>query len=236
MDNDMYCIKCGVALAESEEKCPLCGPRVYHPDLEIPHGDPLFPDNPVRTKQTVSRWGGLFIVTAVFILGIVLPLICNISVSGAVTWSGIVIGAVLVAYTFMVLPFWFKRPNPVVFVPIDFAAAALFLLYMNLRFGGDWFLTFALPTVGCSAAICTAVVALCKYVGKGYLYIFGGAVILSGGAMLLTETLLNSTFGLNDRLVWSIYPFAACLLIGILLIVIAISPALRKTLQKKFFV
>ena len=54
MDNDMYCIKCGVALAESEEKCPLCGTRVYHPDLEIPHGDPLFPDNLGRKGPVCS--------------------------------------------------------------------------------------------------------------------------------------------------------------------------------------
>ena len=31
----MYCIKCGVELADSERVCPLCGTRVFHPDL--PH-------------------------------------------------------------------------------------------------------------------------------------------------------------------------------------------------------
>ena len=26
----MYCIKCGVELADSEKVCPLCGTRVFH--------------------------------------------------------------------------------------------------------------------------------------------------------------------------------------------------------------
>ena len=29
----MYCIKCGVELADSEKRCPLCGTPVFHPDL-----------------------------------------------------------------------------------------------------------------------------------------------------------------------------------------------------------
>ena len=29
----MYCIKCGVKLADTEKKCPLCGTVVYHPEF-----------------------------------------------------------------------------------------------------------------------------------------------------------------------------------------------------------
>ena len=36
----MFCVKCGVALADSEKACPLCGTRVFHPDLPQPQGDP----------------------------------------------------------------------------------------------------------------------------------------------------------------------------------------------------
>ena len=38
----MYCIKCGVELADSEKVCPLCGLKVYHPELEKPQN----PDYP----------------------------------------------------------------------------------------------------------------------------------------------------------------------------------------------
>ena len=29
----MYCVKCGVELADSQRVCPLCGTRVFHPDI-----------------------------------------------------------------------------------------------------------------------------------------------------------------------------------------------------------
>lgn len=232
----MYCIKCGVELADSEKKCPLCFTTVYNPEIEQPYAPPFYPDNQPVRRQTVSKAGAMFIVTAIFALGVVLPFICDLSVNGGATWSGFSMGGVLLLYILAVLPTWFKNPNPVVFVPCDFAACLLYLMYICIYTGGRWFMTFALPVVGALAMICTAVTALCKYIRRGYLYIFGGASILTGGLMLLTELLLNVTFEINEKFVWSFYPFTACLLIGLLLIVIAISPGLRTTLQKKFFV
>lgn len=232
----MYCVKCGVELADSEQVCPLCETRVYHPDIERGSGVPLYPNVKEETTQTVSRSGALFIITSVFALAILLPLICNISVSGAVTWSGYVIGAVLLAYVIAVLPIWFRRPNPVIFVPCDFAACALYLLYISIATDGGWFLSFAFPVVGGAAVIATAVIALCRYVRRGYLYIFGGAIILTGGFAVLIECMLEYTFKSHIKLVWSVYPLAACFIIGLWLIIIAISPKLRKSLQKKFFV
>ena len=32
----MYCVKCGVELADSQRVCPLCGTRVFHPDIPRP--------------------------------------------------------------------------------------------------------------------------------------------------------------------------------------------------------
>ncbi len=232
----MYCIKCGVELADSEERCPLCGLRVYHPDISRELSEPLYPNNPEVKRQTVSRFGALFIVTSIFVLGMLLPTICNISISGEITWSGYVIGALILTYTLVVLPVWFRNPNPVVFVPVDFAVTALYLLYIDFVTKGDWFLTFALPSIGGIAIISTAVVALCRYVRRGHLYIYGGAAILCGAQCVMMELLLNCTFNLNDKLVWSIYPCVVCAVIGIWLIVIAICPILRRTLSKKFFV
>ena len=37
----MYCVKCGVQLADTEKSCPLCGTRVYHPDLVQAEATPL---------------------------------------------------------------------------------------------------------------------------------------------------------------------------------------------------
>ena len=39
----MYCVNCGVELADSEKKCPLCGMPVFHPDIPRTPAEPPFP-------------------------------------------------------------------------------------------------------------------------------------------------------------------------------------------------
>ena len=130
---------------------------------------------------------------------------------------------------------WFSHPNPVVFVPVDFAAIGLYLLYIDLVTKGGWFLSFAFPVTGAIGLLLTAVVALVRYVHAGYLYIFGGGFILFGGLSVLVEFLINLTFRLHRTFFWSFYPLAAGLLLGGMLIVIGCCRPLRESLHKKFF-
>ena len=60
----MYCVKCGVELAESERKCPLCKTPVYYPDLTELVERP-YPDF-VKTKDEISPRGFYFIVSIMF--------------------------------------------------------------------------------------------------------------------------------------------------------------------------
>ena len=41
----MYCARCGVKLADTEQRCPLCGTKAYHPDIERPEVAPLYPED-----------------------------------------------------------------------------------------------------------------------------------------------------------------------------------------------
>ena len=51
----MYCIKCGVELADSERVCPLCGTRVFHPDLPCGQGEPPYPPCLLYTSPSPTR-------------------------------------------------------------------------------------------------------------------------------------------------------------------------------------
>ena len=145
------------------------------------------------------------------------------------------VGGLALLYILAALPMWFKRPDPVIFVPVDFAAIALFLLYVNYATGGHWYLSFALPVTGAAALLVCAMVTLLKYLPGAALYICGGALILSGGLAVLVEFLLNLTFGLHDKFLWSIYPLAVGVVLGAMLLVIAVSKPLRRSLHRKFF-
>ena len=159
----MYCIRCGVKLADTEKICPLCETLVYHPEIEMVDGEPLYPRNkmPKTRKRTHIPE---FIITFMVMLSAFIVLLCDLQIFNAVTWSGYVVGGLLLGYVTAVLPFWFKRPNPVIFVPIDFVVLGGYLLYINLYTGGKWFLSFVFPLVCGVGLLITALIVLLKYV------------------------------------------------------------------------
>lgn len=231
----MYCVKCGVALGDTEKQCPLCGTIAYHPDIPREEAPPLYPHNKMPPKQP-HPWGVLLIISILFLLPMSICFTADFLVNGLLNWSGYVIGVLLMLYIMFVLPAWFRKPNPVIFVPVSFAAIALFLLYVSLAVGGNWFLPFALPVTGALCLLVTTVVVLCRYIRKGLLYVFGGASLALGGFTVLLEYLLHITFGLPGVGTWSFYPLIVFFLLGTALILIAIVPSFRESLSRKFFI
>ena len=230
----MYCANCGVKLADTEPKCPLCGTRA-HPDVSRQEQLPLYPGQAEPERQ-VSTWGVQFILTTLFLLPVLICLQCDLMVTGSITWSGFVVGALQVCYVVGVLPVWFKRPNPVIFVPCGFAALLLYLLYISIATRGGWFLTFAFPVTGFVCLVVTAVVTLRRYVSRGALYIYGGAFTAMGLFMPAMGFLLNLTFYEAKFAFWSLLPMAAFVLLGGFLLFLAICRPARETMQRKFFI
>lgn len=231
----MFCIKCGVELADTEKTCPLCATRVFHPDFPPNPAPPLYPLGKEPQPVASSR-GGLIIATALFLLPMLITLQCDVHITGTVSWSGYVMGALLLAYISFVLPFWFQKPNPVVFVPCSFGALGLYLMYIDLVTAGSWFVTFGLPITGFLCLLVTAVVTLCKYLRKGYLYILGGALTALGVFFPIMGILLNLTFRGSARFAfWTLYPATTLVLLGGTLIFLAICRPARETMQRKLF-
>ena len=229
----MYCVNCGVKLANTEKKCPLCSTTVYHPDIAQPTQQPLYPSNrfPKRNSGTKVLNGAVIIL---FFIPLLVCFFADQSIDGRIEWFGYVAGALLVSYIVFALPLWFHKPNPVIFSPCDFAAVGLYLLYINLQTGGNWFLPFALPVVGGFSLICCTVITLLHYLRRGKLYIFGGAFMATGAFVLLVELLTNITFGLQF-VGWSIYPLVVLMLLGGLLIYLAINGVAREMIERKIF-
>ena len=229
----MYCINCGVKLADSEKKCPLCGTTVYHPEIERPESRPLYPSKrmPKSTSGPHTLDG---VVIVLFLIPMVVCFFADYLFDGKLNWFGYVAGALVTAYVIIALPMWFENPNPVIFVPCDFAAIALYLLYIDLITGGEWFMSFAFPVTGGLCVITCAVVTLLRYVRRGRLYIFGGAFIALGLFMLLVEFLIGITFD-KAFIGWSVYPLVVLVLCGGLMIFLAINSDARETLERKLF-
>ena len=230
----MYCIKCGVQLADSEKICPLCKTPVFHPDIKQGEGEPLYPEY-TAPEQKASPKGVLFILTCLLLIPVLITVAVDLMTGGGITWSGYVLGGEILFYTIVVLPNWFKRHAPAVFVPVSFAEIALFLCYINYEVNGDWFLTLALPITGAFGLIVTAIAVLCYYLKHGYLYIFGGAFAALGLYCVLIEIMISITFS-KAFIFWSLYPCIALFIIAGMLFTIAICRPLRESLERKFFI
>lgn len=231
----MYCINCGVRLADTEKICPLCSTRCYHPDISRPNTAPLYPGNQ-HPQYQVNPLGVMSALTVLFLIPLLITLLCDLRINACITWSGYAAGAIILVYEIFLLPGWFQKPNPVIFVPCGFAAVALYLLYIDLRTGGDnWFLTFAFPLVGGVGLIITTLVTLLRYVKRGKLFIFGGCTVALGAFMPLIEYLAALTFT-GPIVSWSVYPFVALVLLGGYLIFLGICRPARACMERKFFI
>jgi len=231
----MYCINCGVKLADTEKHCPLCGTAVYHPELKQPQGEPQYPlyhypDIPVSPKTA------LLLVTGLFLLPILVTFPCDLLVDGKLDWFGYVSGGLTIAYVMFVLPYWFQKPNPAIFVPCSFLSIGLYLLYINFATGGSWFLGFAFPLITFLGLLSTAVATLMRYVRRGRLFILGGAFLALGLYIPVMEFFIVRTFSDLTFTGWSFFPLIPLVLSGGFLIFLGICRPAREVMERKFFI
>ncbi len=229
----MYCINCGVQLGNQERRCPLCGMPVVLPEGVAVTGKPLYPQKSSVVPEK-GRKAFPVIMSALYAMAVVVVLLCD-GLNGVFRWCGYAIGGMLVSYVGWILPGWFRKPNPVIFTPCFFAAAALYLMYIDLVVGGSWFLSFAFPVTGSFCLLTTAVVTLLYYVRRGKLFIIGGGLMGFGGVILLLEFLLIATFPQVPFIGWSVYPLVAFFLLGGFLIFLGICGPAREMMARMVF-
>lgn len=229
----MYCANCGIKLGDAEERCPLCSTRPGDPIPREMTGPRLYPAN--RYPKVSVKKGALNgTILFLFAIPLFVTLFIDLQMDGGLSWFWYACGALVLGYITVALPIWFRKPNPVIFVPCDFAAAALYLLLIQQMTGGTWFLPFALPVTAGAGITVTAVIALLRYVRRGRLYIFGGAFLAAGMQAVLLEYLLGPAFGI--RFVgWSVYPLIVLAALGGLLIFLAINGVARERMERKLF-
>ena len=229
----MYCINCGVQMGAGERRCPVCTMPVVLPEGVAVTGKPLYPQNDNRIPEKGGK-GFVIAMSVLYAMAVIVVLLCD-GVNGRLSWCGYAIGGLLLSYVGMILPGWFRKPNPVIFVPCFFGAAVLYLLHINLASGGNWFLSFAFPVAGSICLLVTTVVTLLRYLRRSRLYIFGGGLLGFGGWFLLLEFLLTVTFPRVSFIGWSVYPLAAFILLGGFLLFLAICRPARQTMKRKLF-
>ncbi len=234
----MYCANCGVELQKGIAKCPLCGLKAYHPDLPAENTERSYPALTTAERKTHTR-GLMVIISLIILIPILLCIAIDLNTNRRILWSGYVVGGILCAYFALFFPLWFRKRNPVIFFPVGMASVLLLTLYICLKTGGKWFLSFAFPLIGVFTLIAETMIVLIRYTCEEHknrvAVIAGAGIIALGAAFVLMEFLLHVTFGI-PMVWWSFIPFIVLTVLGILCIVIGLSEPLRESLYKRFFI
>ena len=228
----MYCVKCGVRLAEGTERCPLCDTPVWNPEGSAA-AEPTFSDA-YPTPPKSHRYPILAFVTALLLAASLSVLTICLTIHHSINWSGYVIFGCALFYFAVVFPFWFERREPLIFVPLAFVLTSAYLLYICLYTGGKWFLSFAFPLTMLTGLIATASVALFRFGKRRRLRKTGILLIVIGCSTMLVELFQDITFG-GDMFAWSLYPVCAFSVMGMFLFLCGLIPSWRAYFERKLF-
>lgn len=229
----MYCVKCGVRLAEGVERCPLCRTPVWNPEppKEVQR---TFSDR-YPTPPKSARYPVLAFLTLLLAAVCLSVFIVCMRVYGRVAWSGYVMLGCALVYFSVIFPFWFERRHPMIFVPLFFVLTCGYLLYICLYNHGHWFLSFAFPLVMLLGAFVTGGVAVFRYVRHRRMLIFGCLLVAIGCSAMLVEMLECITFH-TRMFTWSLYCVCGFSFVGLFLFLSGLIRPWREFLKKKLFI
>jgi len=230
----MYCVYCGVKLQDGAKECPLCRTPVAIAQAPGTEEKNLYPD---RLPEKEKRHGIALVVwllTSVMIAACLGCLIFCLRTAGQVAWSGYVLLSAALIWVTLLFPLLFRRYRPMIFLPVDFACLAGFLLYICVKHGENWFLSFAFPVTAIGGILTLLGVAIFRYIRQGRLRLLGLYLVLIGASFMLIEFFQHITFG-TPMWVWSLYCVCGFGALGLFLFIATLIPPMHAHLRKVFF-
>lgn len=232
-----YCVNCGVELAPSEKKCPLCGTEVLNPKSPWSAAEQRpYPHQVEKVMRKIDVRYGAALASLLLLIPLMLSIIANLIINKRISWSAYVFGGTVLAFFTFLFPCLLKKRNPILLMTIDGVILLLYLFVIDaVNTGGIWFWPLGLPLVlsaWVSLAGLTAIYRL--HVLKG-LYFAGFAVMVAGLLSVAVEVITKSYAHVFPAPFWSIFVFVPALVIGIVLIVIEKKKKLKEEIKRRLF-
>ncbi|MBQ9833192.1 MAG: hypothetical protein IJO48_05610 [Clostridia bacterium] len=231
-----YCVNCGVELAASEKKCPLCGVKVILPK-EIEETEPakgLYPHSlpPIRIELREI----LPIFAVLLLIPLLICVICDFLTSRTISWSMYVAASIILAYVYLFTPFLFKKNRAVIYISLCTAATALFLLFLSFKTNGVWFMPLALPiALTAGILLLTLSVIFDRFRPRK---LVKAAFVLFAAALFVSAVNIFVNLFICDPLIisWSFYCSVPCAIIGIILLMLNRSSRIKAEAKRRFFI
>ena len=232
-----YCVNCGVKLATSEKKCPLCNTEVINPnETEQEKKESLYShkyeEYPMR-RLNVNYLTQ--IILSVIAVGVVVQTLCNFLISFRISWSLYAIGAFGLLVCFA-LPILTKIKSPYISTMIDVVVLALYIYMIAVKTNGElWYFEFYLPLHLLSSIYVFCMVIFLRKKRRNYFRAGGISLLFVSLLLILIELLLDIFIVGKVYLIWSLCCAPLLIAIAVLLLVIAANPKLREEMSRRLY-
>lgn len=234
-----YCVNCGVELAKSERKCPLCGVEVLNPAdpwRDTPDSKP-YPSHVERLNSRIDRRYAATFIAVLMLIPALITVFTNIFTAGELSWSLYVLGALLVIFTCALLPLMMKKQNPYICIIVDGAAVTLLLLLIESMGTEKWFIELGLPlTILATLFGLLMVFLLQPSRSPDPLVLAAIGLTAAGAATVLVECILRLHRGVAPWPTWSIYALIPCVVLSVFLLLLNRKARLKSEIKRRFFV
>ncbi len=195
-----YCVRCGVELDESAEKCALCGTEVLLPETDAKtSAPPAYPEKLIIPPSIRKRYAA-FLVSVILLIPNIVCLLINILMPESGVWSVYVVSSSILFWLVAVLPLMINKIYPYLLLAIDTAAALMYayVFFYIFRENG-WYFKLAVPFILTFALFCLIFIAWVKKRRRGKLSIV--IILLADISVfsVIADALINSYYG-NEKL------------------------------------
>jgi len=229
-----YCVNCGVKLAATEAKCPLCDTPIVNPrDPEAGKGPGAYADTveSITLQRIDRRYLGRLLVLMVMACVVIL-VACDLLTLSAVTWSRYAI----IAGIYLVCGFGFLYSKSLYLAIAIWTAGNVLLLgaIAWLTDGMLWFYYLAAPlAIAAGLYLVFCLWSLKKK--KNLLRNTGICLLICGVALIGVEVLTDLHLDNAVSLFWSIYAMLPVTALSIFLIAISFNKRLLDQIRRRVF-
>ncbi len=232
-----YCVHCGVELAPSEEKCPLCKTPVLDPNHAWREPDERpYPERLEVVPPHIDRQYGAQLASIFLVIPMLAVLVCDLAINLRVTWSMYVLGACALVYCWVLLPMSLDIKRPYVYIAVDTASSALYLMLIAFLTGGwDWYKALALPLTLLSGGGAMLSVYICRRLSMPPLDMASLVVLIGAAVLTGLEGLIDLWVLKSIRLEWSLYALVPLAASSAVLRIIERKPKIKESIRKRLY-
>lgn len=233
-----YCVNCGVELAPSEPKCPLCGTPVIHPDRpwQAPE-ERLYPERLETTAGHVNRRYGAHLASIALLMPVAVCMLVDFLTTMHITWSFYVMGAGAFIFCCALLPFYTEKPKPYLSLFLDMLAALLYLYLIALASGDTaWFWRLAMPLTVFSGLAVIACVWIFRRKNSPFLVDLSNAIAICAALLIIIECMIDLFVIGFIRPRWSLYALFPLIALSVMFRMVNRKQRLLESIRKRLYV